>query len=96
MLKGCRDINTELLVAGCILHDIGKLWELDTNEFGASDYTVKGNLMGHSFIGAELAGKTARELGVDEENVMLLQHVILSHHGKYEWGAVTFRQSRRL
>lgn len=89
MLKGCRDINTELLVAGCILHDIGKLWELDTNEFGASDYTVKGNLMGHSFIGAELAGKTARELGVDEENVMLLQHVILSHHGKYEWGAVT-------
>ena len=36
MLKGCRDINTELLVAGCILHDIGKLWELDTNEFGAS------------------------------------------------------------
>ena len=89
MLKDCRDINTELLVAGTILHDIGKLCELDTNEFGASEYTVKGTLMGHAFIGAELAGRVAREEGLDEEDIMLLQHLILSHHGKHEYEAVT-------
>lgn len=89
MLKDCRDINTELLVAGTILHDIGKLCELDTNEFGVSEYTVKGTLMGHSFIGAELAGRVAREEGLDEEDIMLLQHLILSHHGKREYEAVT-------
>jgi len=45
--------------------------------------------MGHAFIGAELAGRVAREEGLDEEDIMLLQHLILSHHGKHEYEAVT-------
>ncbi len=87
MLKNCRNINTELLVAGTILHDIGKLWELETDQFGAANYTIQGSLMGHAFIGAEVAGKYAREDNVAEEDIMLLQHLILSHHGKYEYRA---------
>lgn len=88
MLHGCRDINTELLVAGTILHDIGKLWELETNQFGASEYTVMGRLMGHAFIGAELVGKYASKSKIPAEDVMLLQHLILSHHGRFEYQAV--------
>lgn len=87
MLKNCRNINTELLVAGTILHDIGKLWELNTNQFGAAEYTVKGTMMGHIFIGAELVGRYARAAKLPEEDVMLLQHLLLSHHGKYEYRA---------
>lgn len=88
MLPGCRDVNSELLISGTILHDIGKLWELETNAFGASEYTVKGNLMGHAFIGAELVGKVADKLQMKDEDKMLLQHLILSHHGEYEYCAV--------
>ena len=88
MLKNCRNINTELLVAGTILHDIGKLWELDTNMFGNAEYTTKGTLMGHAFIGAEVVGRYAREEKLADEDIMLLQHLILSHHGKYEYQAV--------
>lgn len=88
MLKNCRNINTELLVAGTILHDIGKLWELDTNEFGNSEYTVRGTLMGHAFIGAELVGRYARGEKLPEEDMMLLQHLILAHHGRYEYQAI--------
>lgn len=89
MLKNCRDINTELLVAGTILHDIGKLWELETDSLGVSEYTPKGTMLGHAFIGAELVGRVGCEEKVDEENIMLLQHMILAHHGKYEYQAVS-------
>lgn len=88
MLKNCRNINVELLIAGTILHDIGKLWELDTTEFGNADYTVKGALMGHAFIGAEVVGRYARAAKLADENIMLLQHLILSHHGRFEYQAV--------
>lgn len=88
MLKNCRNINVELLIAGTILHDIGKLWELDTTEFGNADYTVKGALMGHVFIGAEVIGRYARAAKLADEDIMLLQHLILSHHGRFEYQAV--------
>ena len=83
-----RNINVELLIAGTILHDIGKLYELDTNTFGAAEYTMKGSLMGHGFIGAEMIGRYARAEKLDDENITLLQHMVLSHHGKYEYQAV--------
>lgn len=83
-----RNINTGLLVAGAILHDIGKLWELNTSNIGDSEYTPMGVLMGHLFIGAELIGKYAEKENMNEEDKILLQHMILSHHGKYEYQAV--------
>lgn len=88
MLPGCRDVSTELLVAGTILHDIGKLWELETSPLGDSEYTVQGTLMGHLFIGAEVVGRYARKLKMDAESTMLLQHLILAHHGKHEYNTV--------
>lgn len=88
MLPGCRDVSPELLIAGTILHDIGKLWELDTTELGSSEYTVVGTLMGHAYIGAEVVGKYCRKHKLDNESTMLLQHLILSHHGRYEYQAV--------
>lgn len=91
MLPGCRDINTELLIAGTILHDIGKLVELETSQFGESEYTVPGIMFGHMYIGAEMIDRCWREnkLNISEEDIMLLKHLILSHHGHYEWQAVT-------
>ncbi|WZY00832.1 3'-5' exoribonuclease YhaM [Bacillus sp. FSL W7-1360] len=79
------DIDQDLLYAGVILHDLGKVRELS----GAIDttYTVEGTLIGHiSIIAAEIA-ETAKELHIDGEEVVALQHLVLSHHGKGEWGS---------
>ena len=53
----------------------------------ASGYTVKGNLLGHLAAGAMMIEKTAEKLGIDSEAVMLLEHMVLSHHGEPEFGA---------
>ena len=88
IFTGGRVVNLELLVAGTILHDIGKIWELDTDAVGSAEYTVKGSLMGHLYLGAEIVGKYAAKCGLKEEKAILLQHLILSHHGKYEYHTV--------
>ncbi len=81
-------IDKELLLAGAILHDISKLEEFDVNETGIADgYTVKGNLLGHIAMGATTVDKYAEKLGINRETSMLLQHMILSHHGEPEFGA---------
>lgn len=82
-----RIVNTELLVAAVILHDIGKLYELSTDQFGVSEITSLGALMGHSFIGADIVGRYARAEKLKEEDIILLQHMILAHHGEKEYGA---------
>ena len=82
-------ISRSLLIAGAFLHDIGKLTEFSTTELGlVSDYSREGQLLGHLFLGAEEVGAAAGELGIPEEKRSLLQHLILSHHGKQELGAV--------
>lgn len=82
-----RPINTELLVAGAILHDIGKVRELDTNELGGSEYTPEGILLGHIYMSAEMVTLAAEGMDIDPEKLMLLKHVILAHHGKLEYGS---------
>jgi 3'-5' exoribonuclease len=79
------EINKDLLYAGIILHDIGKLRELS----GASNpsYTIEGKLIGHISIMSDEIANAARELKIEAEEVMVLQHMILSHHGKGEWGS---------
>lgn len=79
------EINKDLLYAGIILHDIGKLRELS----GATNpsYTVEGKLLGHISIMSDEIAQAARKLQIDAEEVMILQHMILSHHGKGEWGS---------
>lgn len=81
-------IDRELLLAGAILHDISKLDEFDVNEAGVADgYTIEGNLLGHIAMGATKIDKYAEKLGVDRRVSVLLQHMILSHHGEPEFGA---------
>lgn len=89
MIPNTRVINTELLVAGTILHDIGKLWTLETNELGESEYTPKGMLLGHLAIGANVFTEYAKKAKLGEEDIMLMQHMILSHHGLYEYNTVS-------
>lgn len=78
-------LNKDLLYSGVILHDIGKVIELSGPV--AAHYTVEGNLLGHISIMVTEIAKAADELDVSGEEVMLLQHMVLSHHGKEEWGS---------
>lgn len=72
-------LNADLLYAGIILHDICKISEFDSYE--GSNYTIKGKLIGHIAMGVSKLDEVAKELGyIDEEEVMLLQHILLSHH----------------
>ncbi|MBP3692226.1 MAG: HD domain-containing protein [Clostridia bacterium] len=81
-------LDQDLLLAGAILHDIAKLEEYEVPETGiATGYTAKGSLLGHPVMGAQAVRETARELGVSEETSILLEHMILSHHGVPEFGA---------
>lgn len=78
-------LDKDLLYAGVILHDLGKVVELSGPI--STVYTVEGNLLGHITIMVNEIGKTAEELGISGEEVMILQHLVLSHHGKAEWGS---------
>ncbi len=81
-------MNRDLLVAGTILHDVAKCDEFITSPLGlVTEYSVKGQLLGHLVMGAEEVALAARELGTPEEKSILLQHMLLSHHGEPEFGA---------
>lgn len=81
-------IDRSLLLAGTVLHDIAKEKEFRLSGLGlVTDYSPMGDLLGHLVIGAQEVAKTAEELGVPAEKSMLLQHMILSHHGSPELGA---------
>lgn len=81
-------VNEDLLLAGAMIHDIGKIQEFDVNATGlASGYTIEGNLIGHLAKGAVIIDETAKKLNISAEKSMLLQHMILSHHGEPEFGA---------
>ena len=82
------NLHRDLLLAGAILHDIGKLRELDTNSLGiAGAYTSAGQLLGHINVGMTMIAQAAEITMVSEKTAMLLEHMILSHHGKPEFGS---------
>ena len=64
MYKNILPLDRDLLFAGVILHDIGKVRELSCSSIMSIDYTPDGNLLGHLFIGAEMVGECARKLGL--------------------------------
>lgn len=82
------DLDRELLICGAALHDIGKMWEYNTHKMGDADYSSTGVLFGHLHMGAALIKRTAENGNYSMEKVKLLTHMILSHHGRQEWGAV--------
>ncbi|MFB6265423.1 MAG: 3'-5' exoribonuclease YhaM family protein, partial [Bradymonadaceae bacterium] len=80
-------VDRSLLVAGCVLHDFGKIDELEYDRSIA--YTTEGQLVGHVAGGAELVGRVAdaMEGQLPDELLQQLKHLVLSHHGHREYGA---------
>ncbi len=79
-------VNRDLLLTGAFLHDIGKLHELAYQR--SISYTTKGQLLGHMIIELEmLHEKLTRLPGFPDELKILLEHMIISHHGQYEFGS---------
>lgn len=80
------EMKLDYLLFGAIFHDIGKVWELDPD--GGITYTDKGKLLGHMIMAVELVEKKAsRIFGFPEETKDHLKHIILSHHGRLEYGS---------
>ncbi len=96
IVRMCEDVcrlypfvDRDLLICGAMLHDISKTEEFIVSESTglAEGYSVQGNLLGHLTMGAKKVAFYAEKLGISEEKSMLVQHMILSHHGVPEFGA---------
>jgi 3'-5' exoribonuclease len=78
-------LNADLLLAGAILHDLGKVWEFSPPP--KVDYATIGRLKGHLVMGAEFLERLGEAIEFPQEKLNLLVHLILSHHGEPEFGA---------
>ena len=79
-------LNGDLLIAGSFLHDMGKIFEISIDM--GFEYTDQGKLLGHLYLGAELfQEKVSGITNFPEELKTIFLHIILSHHGKYEYGS---------
>ena len=83
-------LNKDLLFSGITLHDLGKTIELSGPV--VPEYTVEGKLLGHISISQAIIKETADEMHISGEEVVLLQHMILAHHGKNEYGSPVLPQ----
>ncbi|MGB3209837.1 MAG: HD domain-containing protein [Desulforhopalus sp.] len=89
LAKHYEGVDRSLLIAGALLHDIGKLEELRVAG-GLVEYTARGRLKGHLVIGSEMVAQAAEKIpDFPEELLEQLQHLILSHHGRQEFGSPT-------
>ncbi|RMD76895.1 HD domain-containing protein [Candidatus Dojkabacteria bacterium] len=87
MMRFFPEINFDVLVAGIILHDIGKIEELEIN-LNTIDYSKVGSLYGHVVIGALIFESYAnKHPELDNDLKLHVTHLILSHHGAFEYGA---------
>lgn len=83
-------IDMDLLLTGAFCHDMGKRREFLLSKVGlVTEYSLPGQLMGHLVMGAQEIADIAKELNIPEESeqVLLLQHLLLSHHGELEYGS---------
>lgn len=81
-----QGLNRDLLIAGALLHDVGKVREM--TYMRSFDYSDEGKLIGHITIGVEMLQERISSLpGFPVELGMLLKHMLLSHHGQYEYGS---------
>src|SRR5881392_780231 len=86
MCQNYPQINRDLLLTGAFLHDIGKIHELTYNR--SFSYTTKGQLLGHMIIELEmLQAKLAMQPGFPNELQTMVEHLLISHHGQYEFGS---------
>jgi 3'-5' exoribonuclease len=82
-------LNRDLIAAGAVLHDIGRTAELSAGAPGQpAEPTVSGHLFGHLFLGRDLVRDAARDVpDLNPELVMLLEHVVVTHLTRPEWGS---------
>ena len=82
-------LDRDLLLAGVIVHDLAKIGELNAMpETGiVTDYSADGMLIGHLVRGLARLDAAGKALGCDEEILMMLEHMVLSHHGVPEYGS---------
>jgi 3'-5' exoribonuclease len=78
-------LDREILLAAAVCHDLGKAWELSSGL--VLDYTDEGRLLGHIIIGLEILEPFLNRAKLDPELVLHFKHIIVSHHGEYEYGS---------
>lgn len=77
-------VDRELLIAGALLHDVGKVREIGAR--AGFPYTDEGKLLGHIVLGMQMTAEAAATVpGITPQRLTLLQHLIASHQGRYEW-----------
>ncbi len=80
------ELDHDILLAGAILHDIGKVEELEAER--TVRYTDRGELLGHIVLGAIMVDERARRIeGFPDELLNIMEHIIVSHHGEREYGS---------
>ena len=90
-VSGMYKVNRDLLVAGALLHDIGKVFEYDA--MSSIEFTDEGRLIGHIVLGDHLVCEKAGGINLFPHiTLMKLRHIIVSHHGELEKGAVKVPQ----
>lgn len=82
-----ENVNPDLLYAGILLHDLAKIGELDSNVLGFSEYSKEGQLLGHLVMGVKEIENAGKSLGISEEVMLVLQHMVASHHYEPEYGS---------
>ena len=82
------DLDPDLVITGVVLHDIEKLNEIRSDEQGISDgYSFEGMMLGHIVQGVRVLDAQMREMGFPEEKMIMIEHMILSHHYEPEYGS---------
>jgi 3'-5' exoribonuclease len=82
-------LDKDLVVAGGVLHDIGKLREMEQRPEGTA-HTAEGSLIGHILIGRDMVREAAAKLGdaaLNADTLLRLEHLIITHQGRPEWGS---------
>lgn len=80
------DIDKDYLVAGILLHDLGKIEELSSPI--VTEYTTEGKLLGHISICSAVLYEVGKELKLeDSQELLILRHMVLAHHGQLEYGS---------
>ena len=82
------NLNRELLMAGVILHDMEKMNEILSNEYGVSPgYSFEGKMLGHLVMGVRELDRVCRDLDIGREKTVMLEHMMISHHYEPEFGS---------
>ena len=82
------NLNKDLVIAGVVLHDIQKIFEIDADQDGmASGYSFEGQMLGHIVMGVKYVDRLAEETGLPYEKKVMMEHMVLSHHYEPEFGS---------